>query len=344
MTVVQEVFGKTQSGAPVELYTLANSSGMKAKIMTFGATLVSVETPDRQGNFDNVTVHLDSFAEYEAGHPCLGSVCGRYANRIAKGKFQLDGVSYALATNNGVNHLHGGPTGFDKRIWDAKPVEGKGFSGVLLTYTSADGEEGYPGKLVATVQYSVTDDNRLTIDYTAKTDRPTVVNLTNHTYWNLAAAGPALWHELTLNADRYLPIDETQIPLGELRPVKGTPMDFTTPHTVGSRIAQVEGGYDHCYVLCQKLGEDLSMAARVFDPKSGRVMEVFTTEPGVQLYTANGLHRKKASGVVYDKHAALCLETQHFPDSPNQPHFPTTVLRPGQTYHHLTVHKFSVAK
>lgn len=341
MSVASEPFGSTREGAAVHRYTLANAGGMKAQVMTFGATLTSVEVPDRQGRLDNVTLHLDSFADYHAGHPCFGSICGRYANRIAKAKFALDGATYTLAANNGRNHLHGGRVGFDRRVWKAEPVDGKGFVGVTMTYVSPDGEEGYPGTLTVKVQYSLTDDNRLSIDYTATTDKPTVVNLTNHAYWNLAASGDVLRHELMLNADRYLPVDETLIPLGDLRPVKGTPMDFTTPQAIGSRIAQVGGGYDHCYVLNKKLGEDLALAARVVEPTSGRVLELYTTEPGVQLYTANGLNLKRP-GIFYGNHYGFCLETQHFPDSPNQPHFPSTVLRPGKTYRQLTVHKFSV--
>ena len=344
MSVAKDPFGKTRDGAAVDLYTLANSAGMKAKIMTFGATLTAVEVPDRQGKLDNVTLHLDSFADYYAGHPCFGSICGRYANRIAKAKFVLDGAPYTLAANNGKNHLHGGRVGFDKRVWKAEPVQGKGFAGVLMTYVSPDGEEGYPGTLSVKVQYSLTEDNRLSIDYMAAADKPTVLNLTNHAYWNLAASGDVLGHELVIHADRYLPVDETLIPLGEFRPVKGTPMDFTVPHAIGSRIAQVNSGYDHCYVLNKKLGEDLSLAARVVEPTSGRVLELYTTEPGVQLYTANGLNLKRPGGVFYGNHYGFCLECQHFPDSPNQPLFPSAVLRPGKTYKQLTVHKFSVEK
>jgi aldose 1-epimerase len=344
MTTAKQPYGKTRQGAEVDLYTLTNSAGTKVRVMTLGATLTSVEVPDRRGKLDEVTLHMDSLADYDKGHPCFGSICGRYANRIAKARFTLDGVHYTLAANNGPNHLHGGKVGFHKRVWQAEPLSGKGFAGVLLAYISPDGEEGYPGTLTVKVQYSLTEDNRLSIDYTATTDKPTVLNLTNHAYWNLAGSGDVLGQELMINADRYLPVDETLIPLGELRPVEGTPMDFTTPHAIGSRIAQLSGGYDHCYVLNKKLGEDLSLAARAVEPKSGRVLEVFTTEPGVQLYTANGLKMTKPDGTFYGNHYGFCLECQHFPDSPNQPHFPTTVLRPGRTYQQLTVHKFSVVK
>lgn len=344
MTINKQVFGKRADGAKVDLYTLTNPAGMKVRVMTYGATLIGVDVPDRQGRRDNVTLSLGSFAEYDSGHPCLGSVCGRYANRIARGKFTLDGVEYDLATSNGPNHLHGGNAGFHKMVWKAEPEERTGSVGVVLSYVSREGEEGYPGTLNASVTYTLTSDNRLKIEYTAESDRPTVVNLTNHAYWNLAASGDILGHELTINADRYLPVDETQIPLGELRPVEGTPMDFRQPTTVGSRIAQVPGGYDHCYVLNKSPKDQLSLAATVYDPQSGRVMEVHTTEPGVQLYTANGLNLSKPSGIHYGKHYGLCLEAQHFPDSPNHPQFPSTVLRPGKTYKQVTIHKFGVRK
>jgi len=344
MTINKQTFGKTRDGAKVDLYTLTNAAGMKVRVMTCGATLIGVDVPDRSGRRDNVTLSLNSFAEYDSGHPCLGSVCGRYANRIAKGKFTLDGVEYELATNNGPNHLHGGNAGFHKVVWKAEPEERTGSVGVALAYVSRDGEEGYPGTLTATVTYTLTADNRLKIEYTAESDRPTVVNLTNHAYWNLAASGDILGHELSINADRYLPVGETQIPLGELRPVEGTPMDFRQPTAVGSRIAQVPGGYDHCYVLNKSPKDQLSLAATVYDPKSGCFMEVYTTEPGVQLYTANSLNLSKPGGTHYGKHYGLCLETQHFPDSPNHPQFPSTVLRLGKTYKQVTVHKFSVRK
>jgi len=344
MTISKQAFGKTRDKAAVDLYTLTNAAGMKVKVMTYGATLIAVEAPDRDGKRDNVTLSLNSFAEYEAGHPCLGPVCGRYANRIAKGRFTLDGLEYSLATNNGPNHLHGGNVGFDKVLWKAEPENRTGSAALTLVYTSRDGEEGYPGTLTATVTYALTADNRLKMEYTAETDRATLVNLTNHAYWNLAASGDVLGHELMINADYYLPVDETLIPLGDLKPVEGGPMDFRRPMAVGSRIGQVPGGYDHCYAINQAARGQLTLAAELYDPKSGRVMEIQTTEPGVQLYTANGLDLSKPSGVCYGKHYGLCLETQHFPDSPNQPQFPSTTLRLGQTYKQLTVHKFSVRK
>jgi aldose 1-epimerase len=346
MSISKESLGKTAEGAEVDQYTLGNGNGLRVKIMTYGATITSVEVPDRNGKSENVTLHLDSLADYLKGHPFFGSTVGRYANRIAKGKFTLDGKQYTLATNNGPNHLHGGIKGFDKVVWKAEPVESDASVGVVFSYESADGEEGYPGALSVRVTYSLTNDDELKMAYWAKTDKPTVLNLTNHTYWNLGDGGASdvLGYELTLNADRYLPVDAGLIPLGELKNVKGTPMDFLRPNTIGARIKQVEGGYDHCYVLNKEPGEKgLSLAARVVAPKSGRVMEVYTTQPAIQFYSANFLDGTlHADGKTYGPHFAFCLETQHYPDSPNQPTFPTTVLKPGEEYEQLTVHKFSV--
>ncbi len=266
MSISKQSWGKTPEGAEVDLYTLGNANGLRVKIMTYGATITSVEVPDRNGKSENITLHLDSLADYLKGHPFFGSTVGRYGNRIAKGKFSLDGKQYTLATNNGPNHLHGGLKGFDKAVWKAEPVETDDSVGVVFSYESADGEEGYPGALSVRVTYSLTNDNELKMAYWAKTDKPTVLNLTNHTYWNLddGGASDVLGHELTLNADRYLPVDAGLIPLGELKSVKGTPMDFLQPKTIGARIDQVEGGYDHCYVLNKEQGEKgLSLAARV---------------------------------------------------------------------------------
>ena len=347
MTVEKQVMGKTPHDEVVHLVTLENANGLKVKIMTFGATITAVEVPDRNGKIENVTLYLDSLDDYVKGHPFFGSTVGRYANRIAKGKFTLDGKEYTLATNNGENHLHGGVKGFDKAVWKAKPVRAEDSVGVTFTHTSPDGDEGYPGTLKATVTYSLSNDDDLRMEYSATTDKPTVVNLTNHAYWNLAGAGSGdvLDHDLMINADRYLPVDEGLIPLGELAPVKGTPMDFTTPHKIGARIDQVEGGYDHCYVLVNKKPGKLSLCARVKEPTSGRVMEIRTTEPAVQLYTGNFLDGSlTAGGKKYQKHYAFCLETEHFPDSPNRPEYPPVVLRPGEKYRHLTIHKFSVEK
>ncbi len=347
MGVQVQNIGKMPEGDAVEQYTLTNANGVQVTVMTYGATITSVVVPDRDGKFENVTLRLDSLDDYFAGHPYLGSLVGRYANRIAKGRFTLDGVEYTLATNNGPNHLHGGLQGFDKQLWQAKPEEFEDAVGLTLTYTSPDGEEGYPGTLTATVLYKLTNDNELVMDYTATTDKPTVVNLTNHAYWNLAGAGSGsvLGHELTLNADRFLPVDDTLIPLGAPATVEGTPMDFRTPHTIGARIDQVEGGYDHCYVLNPSAPGAMSLAARLVDPVSGRAMEVHTTQPGVQLYTGNFLDGTlRGEGKAYERHAALCLETQHFPNSPNQPDYASTVLRPGETYRQTTVHRFLIAE
>jgi aldose 1-epimerase len=346
VNVKMEPFGKTPQGQQIDLCTLSNAHGLRVKIMTYGATMIAVETPDCNGKLDNITLSLDSSADYLKDHPFLGPVAGRYANRIAKGKFTLDGHEHKLATNNGANHLHGGIKGFDKVVWTAEPIKTANSAGVRLTYVSPDGEEGYPGKLTAEVTYTLTDDNELKMDYSATTDKPTVVNLTNHAYWNLGGnrSGNVLKQELMLNADRYLPVDDGLIPTGELKAVKGTPMDFLTPHAIGAHIAEVKGGYDHCYVLNKKPDDKgLTLCAKVVDPGSGRVMEIFTTQPGVQLYTGNFLDGMvQGGGMKYEKHFGFCLETQHFPDSPNQAKFPSVVLKPGETYHESTVHKFSV--
>lgn len=341
--IEKEPFGQTPEGTAVELYTLMNNQGMKVQIMTYGATIVGVEVPDRDGNFANVTLRRDSLADYIEESPYFGATVGRYANRIAKGKFTLDGQEYTLATNNDANHLHGGVKGFDKVVWQAEPVEADDSVGVTFTYVSPDGEEGYPGTLNAQVTYSINDDNELKMDYTAATDKPTVVNLTNHCYWNLAGAtsGDILEHKLMINADGYLPVDEGLIPIGEVAPVEGTPMDFTTPEAIGARIDHVEGGYDHAYVLNKPEGETMPLAARVVEPESGRVMEIRTTEPALQFYSGNFLDGTiEAGGTKYEKHAGFCLEAEEYPDSPNQPNFPSPVLRPGETYRQTTVHQF----
>jgi len=346
MKISKESFGKIPDGTEVDRYTLTNGHGMKVAVITYGAMITSVETPDRNGKLANITLYRDSLADYLAGHPFFGCVAGRYANRIAKGKFTLDGVEYTLATNNGANHLHGGTKGFDKYVWKARPVEGKGFVGVALSHESPDGDEGYPGKLSATVTYTLTDNNELKMQYTATTDKPTHVNLTNHAYWNLAGAGSGdvLKQVVMLNADQFLPVDDGLIPLGPPQKVEGTPMDFTEPKTIGSRIEQVPGGYDHCYVL-RKIGEEFSLAARVVEPTSGRVMEVYTTQPAIQFYTGNFLDGSvTGGGVAYQKHFGFCLETEHYPDSPNRSEYPSTLLKPGETYSQVTVYKFGVEK
>jgi aldose 1-epimerase len=348
MGITNELFGTTADGEPIDLYTLAQPSGLEARIMTYGGTLVSLRMPGSEGPA-NVVLGFDALAPYLAGHPFFGALVGRFGNRIANGRFQLHGVEYVLARNDGDNHLHGGPRGFDKVVWRATPREDAGAPTLDLTYLSRDGEEGYPGNLEVTVAYTLTDDSGLRIDYQAKTDRDTVVNLTNHSYFNLAGAGDILAHEMRIPAQRFLPTDASLIPTGERRPVDGTPMDFTHPTAIGARIHAddeqlqlASGGYDHTWVLDKDDGE-LSLAAEVYDPSSGRVLEVFTTQPGIQFYTGNFLDGSLvgARGQAYQKHFGFCLETQHFPDSPNQPNFPSTVLRPGDVYQQTTIFRLS---
>ena len=326
-------FGKTPEGTAVKLFTLRNATGMSAKIMTYGAILTELQAPDRSGVMTNVVLGADNFDQYLKGFPGSAAVIGRFANRIAKARFALDGVEYKLAANNGPNHLHGGPKGFAQVVWQAKPLPvGPREAAVRFTYLSKDGEEGYPGNLTVKVTYTLTDDNALRIDYEATTDKATPVNLTNHAYFNLAGSGDVLDHELWLAADRYTPADDQLIPTGQIAGVKGTPLDFTTPTRIGARINQFKpglNGYDHNFVLGGD-GKSLVLAARAIDPKSGRVMEVRTTQPGVQLYTGNHL-----------KHGGFCLETQHYPDSVNRPDFPSTILRPGQTFKSTTAFAFS---
>jgi aldose 1-epimerase len=344
--LTKEAFGKTADGKAVELYTLTNPRA-QVKIMTYGGIIVSLRVPDRDGKLGDVVLGYNNLDGYLKSSPYFGSITGRYANRIAKGKFSLNGRDYTLAKNNDENHLHGGLKGFDKVVWEAKELKVKNGVGVALSYLSKDGEEGYPGNLAVTVAYTLTDDNGLRIDYTATTDKPTVVNLTNHSYFNLAGVGSILDHQIMINADRFTPVDATLIPTGELRSVKGTPMDFTKPAAIGARINQDDEqlklgrGYDHNFVLNGGDGK-LKLAARVFEPTSGRVLEVYTTEPGVQFYTGNFLDGSITGkgGQVYQQRYGFCLESQHFPDSPNQPKFPSTVLKPGQKYTSTTIYKF----
>lgn len=345
MTMKTESFGQTSEGQQVQRYTLRNENGMQVQITNYGGIVTSILTPDKAGKLGDVALGFDNLEAYIRNNPFFGATVGRYGNRIAKGKFTLDGKEYTLATNNGPNHLHGGKKGFDKVVWAAEPA---GDNALKLSYVSKDGEEGYPGNLSTTVTFSLSEDNELKIDYLATTDKATPVNLTNHSYFNLAAgaAETVLQHEMTIKADRYTVVDQSLIPTGELRPVAGTVMDFTRPTAIGARIAQVEGGgYDHNYVLRDAKGP-LQLAASVFEPVSGRVMEVFTTEPGVQFYSGNFLNGQVVGkgNVAYIKHSGFCLETQHFPDSPNQPGFPSTILRPGETYKTTTIYKFSVKK
>jgi len=344
MQCIEEIFGTTAEGEDVKIYTLVNSNGMRASITEYGATLVSLLVPDAKGNLADVTLGYDSLEGYEACTSYFGCTVGRFANRIAKGRFSLDGEEYVLATNNGENHLHGGIQGFNKKIWESSPGQDRQERvSVTFRYVSQDGEEGYPGTLDCTVVYSLNEKNELEIRYLATTDKPTVVNLTHHSYFNLAGQGQGdvLGHEMMIVADRYTPVDEGLIPTGELRRVEGTPMDFREPQTLGSRIEEVEGGYDHNYVLNDS-GQGLRLAARVREPESGRVMEVYTGEPGMQLYTGNFLDGSIVGKdeKVYEEHAGFCLETQHFPDSPNQPEFPSVTLSPGEEYRQITIHRF----
>jgi aldose 1-epimerase len=344
MSIQKTSYGKLPDGREVDLYTLTNAGGMRVKLTNYGAITVSVEVPDRAGKLADVTLGYDTLDGWLTSTSYFGATVGRYANRIAKGKFTLDGQTYTLATNNGENALHGGLKGFDKVLWNAEPVKTPNAVGVKFTYLSKDGEEGYPGNLNVTALYTLTNDNEFKVEFSATTDKPTVVNLAHHTYWNLAgaAAGDILGHELMLAADQFTPVDAGLIPTGELAPVKGTPMDFTQPTAIGARIAQVPGGYDHNYVLRNQAGQ-VALAARVVEPKTGRVMEILTDQPGIQFYSGNFLDGtvKGKGGVVYQKHQGFCLETQHYPDSPNQPKFPPVVLRPGETYKHTMIHKFS---
>ena len=346
----RESFGRTEDGREVELFTLTNRNGVEARIMTFGATVVSLKVPDRRGRLDDVVLGFDRLEDYLKDTHYIGPVVGRYANRIARGRFTLNGVEYKLAVNNGENHLHGGIRGFDKVVWTARPLAARNGSALELTYLSRDGEEGYPGNLTTRVVYTLTDANELRIDYSATTDKDTVVNLTSHGYFNLAGHGNGdiLNHRLMINANRFTPTDAGSIPTGELRPVRGTPFDFLRPTLIGARIEQPDeqlkfgNGYDHNFVLNGRAGT-LRLAARVSEPTTGRVMEVWTTEPGIQFYTGNFLEGTAPGkgGKSYGRRSAFCLETQHFPDSPNQPRFPSTVLRRGARFRYTTVHRFS---
>jgi len=346
----KKVFGTTADGKTADLYTLKNKNGMQVSITNFGATVVSILVPDKAGKTADVALGYDTLDGYELNKNYLGVLVGRYGNRIAHGKFSIDGTEYTLAKNNGDNSLHGGIKGFNKALWDAKDASKGGEAAVEMKYVSKDGEEGYPGNLSVTVVYTLTNKNELKIDYSATTDKKTVVNLTNHTYFNLAGQGNGdiLQHELMINADKFTPVDSGLIPTGELKKVQGTPFDFQKPTAIGARIdandeqIKLGGGYDHNFVLNREKATGLSLAARVTDPTSGRTMEVWTTEPGVQFYTGNFLDGsfKGKGGMAYQKRTAFCLETQHFPDSPNHPSFPTTLLKPGERYHTTTVYKF----
>ncbi len=349
--VTKEGFGKTPDGQDADIYTLTNSGGAEVKITNYGGIVTSLRVPDRNGKLDDIVLGFDNLDAYLKGHPYFGAIIGRYGNRIAKGRFTLHGVEYKLAVNNGENHLHGGTKGFDKVVWNAKPRKVANGAALELTYLNKDGEEGYPGNLSVKVVYTLTNANELKIDYSATTDKDTVVNLTHHSYFNLAGQGNGdiLNHRLFVNAARFTPTDAGSIPTGELRSVRGTPFDFTRATTIGARINQdyeqlrLGKGYDHNFVLNGKIGT-LRRVARVSESTSGRAMEVWTTEPGMQLYSGNFLDGTLTGkdGKVYQQRYGFCLETQHYPDSPNKPKFPTTVLRKGDRYHTITIYKFSV--
>lgn len=341
-------FGKSKDGKPVHLYELSfGKPAPRAKIMTYGAIVTELIVADKNTKVDNVVLGFDNLAGYLKGHPYFGAICGRYANRIAKGKFTLDGKEYTLATNNGNNHLHGGKRGFDKVVWKATEVKRKDGPALMLQYRSVDGEEGYPGNLDVTVVYTLTEDAQLKIEYEAKTDKATILNLTNHSYFNLhgAGTGTILDHEVMLNAEKYTPVDSELIPTGKIDPVKGTPLDFTTAKKIGKDIKKIESdpvGYDHNFVLRKEKSGELSLAAKVSEPILGRVMEVWTTQPGVQLYTGNFLDGKAVGPRgAYKQYYGFCLETQHFPDSIHHENFPSVVLKPGETYKQTTIYKFS---
>lgn len=347
MSISSTPFGTTVTNAAVDIYTLKNSRGTTVKITPWGGVVTEIIVADRDGKPGDVVLGFADAAAYTDAVPYIGALIGRYGNRIAKGQFSLDGQTYTLPVNNGANHLHGGIKGFDKVLWSAAPVT-PGEPSLTLTYRARDLEEGYPGNLTATVVYTLTEADELVIEYQAVTDKKTVVNLTNHTYFNLAGSGDILGHEVMINADRYTPVDEGLIPTGELAPVEGTPFDFRTATAIGARIDQDDEqlkrgkGYDHNFVLNGQMGE-LRLAASAYEPKSGRQVEILTTEPGLQFYTGNFLDGSLTGkgGQIYAFRGGFCMETQHFPDSPNQPHFPSTVLNPGEKYHSKTVYKFS---
>ena len=353
-STTRKSFGKTPDGQAVDLYLLTNKNGAEASISTFGGIVVSLKMPDRNGKLADVVLGYDNLEGYVKDTSHFGGIIGRYGNRIAHAQFALDGKTYALAKNNGENSLHGGIKGFDKAVWTAKVLSAKDGQSLELSYLSKDGEEGFPGNLKVTVIYTLTDSNALKIEYSASTDKRTVANLTNHSYFNLAGqgSGDVLGHQLTIHADMFTPVDANLIPTGELADVAGTPFDFRKSTAIGARIDQdneqlkLGGGYDHNFVLRPPMDRSEFLAARVVEPASGRVLEVWTTEPGIQFYTGNFLDGKTPGkgGVAYARRNAFCLETQHFPDSPNQPKFPSVVLNPGARYHTITTYKFSIEK
>lgn len=344
MPIEKQSWGNNVDGKEATLYTMTNANGMVAKISNYGGIVTHLIAPDKSGNMVDVVLGFDTIEEYIASSPYFGCICGRFANRICKGKFTLEDKEYTLAANNGPNALHGGEAGFDKKVWASQEYETQEGPALKLSYISANGEEGYPGTLTSIVTYTLTNDNALKIEYEALTDKPTVINLTNHSYFNLSGhdSGVMLDQELMIAADNYLPVDDTSIPLGEIKAVADGPMDFTTMHKIGDMIDEVEGGYDHNYCLNSNDGS-LTLGAKAKSDQTGIVMEMYTTEPGVQLYSGNYLDDSiQGKGATYDKHHAFCLETQHYPDSPNQPDFPSVVLMPGETYKQVTEYKFSV--
>ena len=351
-SITNEPFGTTPEGDVVELFTMTNADGIEIKAISYGGTIISLKTPDRAGNLGDIVLGFDDLQAYIDGSPYFGSLIGRYGNRIGGAGFMLEGEAYALAANDGVNHLHGGVKGFDKVVWAGEPFENDLGVGVVFRYTSPDGEEGYPGTLVMEVTYTLTSSDELVVDYRATTDKATPVNLTQHSYFNLKDAGASdiLGHELMIAADGYTPVDATLIPTGEIAPVEGTPFDFRTPHTIGERIGADHpqmvfgGGYDHNWVLNGTAAEGMTLAARVYEPTTGRTLEILTTEPAIQFYSGNFLDGTLTgkSGVVYQHRTGFCLETQHYPDSPNQPGFPSTILRPGEEYSTRTLFRFGV--
>ena len=350
MNISKKSFGQLPDGTGATLFTLTNDNGVEAKISNYGGTIVSLLVPDKNGTLGDVVLGFDTLDDYRARSPFFGCLVGRYANRIGGAKFALDGIEYAVAVNNGENHLHGGAVGFDKVVWDAEEVHDADEVGLILRYVSVDGEENYPGTLTATVRYRLTNENALHIEYEATTDKATVINLTNHSYFNLAGQGNVMDHTVMLNADRFTPTDEGLIPIGELRSLDGSSLDFRQPTRIGERIDQADdqlvaaGGYDHNWVLNKSVDGALDLAATVTEATSGRRMDVYTTQPGVQFYTGNMMPPELVGkgGQLYHPRGGFCLETQHFPDSPNQPEFPSTVLRPGERYVQRTIFQFSV--
>jgi aldose 1-epimerase len=349
--ISKKLFGNLPDGTPVDLYTLRNRHGMEVKISNYGGIVVSISVPDKNGQFADVVLGCDNLEGYVKENPFFGALVGRYGNRIANAKFTLNGKEYKLAANNGPNSLHGGLKGFDKVVWEGKSLATPEGPALELSYVSKDGEEGFPGNLSVTTVYTLTDDNGLKIEYTATTDKDTVINLTHHSYFNLAGKGDVLNHEVMIHADKFTPTDKNLIPTGELRPVSSTPFDFRKPTTIGARINQddeqlkIAGGYDQNWVIDKGPGK-LGLMARVHEPMTGRVLEVLSTEPGMQFYTGNHLNGKITGkgGWVYTPRSGFCMEPQHYPDSPNHPEFPSVVLKPGQEYHNTIIYRFSVKK